>query len=94
MEQGYDHVVVNHSLHYVDPATGLHTNTIEGTWNGLKKKIPRQGFKRDGILQSYLGEQMWRRANKGRLWEAALKAIKNYREQPVEIADEEIMEMV
>jgi hypothetical protein len=34
------HEVVNHSLHYKDPATGIHTNMVEGTWNGLKLKIP------------------------------------------------------
>ena len=26
------HDTVSHSLHYKDPDTGVHTNTIEGTW--------------------------------------------------------------
>lgn len=79
----HNHVAVNHSLFYADPFTGHHTNTIEGKWNGLKKAIPRQGFKNDKMLQEYLGEQMWRRANEGRLWTAGMKAFKNYKE-PVE----------
>lgn len=89
-EQNYDHVAVNHSLHYVDPVTGLHTNTMEGMWNGMKKKIPRQGFKNDKMLQEYLGEQMWRRANKGRLWEAAMEALKKYKKPAAEIAEVDV----
>jgi hypothetical protein len=81
---------VNHSLFYVDPFDGTHTNTIEGKWNGMKKAIPRQGFKTDKMLQEYLGEQMWRRANKGRLWEAAMEALKKYKEPVAEIADVEV----
>lgn len=35
-----DHKVVNHKLYFKDPVTGVHTNTIEGNWNGLKRQIP------------------------------------------------------
>jgi transposase-like protein len=34
--QGYRHRTVNHSIHFVDPHTGAHTNTTEGTWHHVQ----------------------------------------------------------
>ena len=33
---GYVHQTVNHSQHYVDPATGVHANNIEARWAACK----------------------------------------------------------
>ena len=38
-ELGLEYWQVNHSHTFVDPLTGAHTNTIEGTWHGLKLAI-------------------------------------------------------
>lgn len=41
--EGFEHLKVNHSLNFVDPDTGAHTNTIESTWRALKKSLPVSG---------------------------------------------------
>jgi hypothetical protein len=54
-----EHQTVNHTEHFVDPVTGVHTNTIEGTWNGMKMRICRQHFNRE-FIDGALMEFIWR----------------------------------
>ena len=42
-KEGFSHLTVNHSINFVDPATGTHTNTMESTWRALKKSLPKNG---------------------------------------------------
>ena len=73
---GVSHLTVNHSLHFKDPITGVHSNTIEGTWAGIKFKVsPR--CRTDELLDSHLSEFIWRRQNANRLWDALLESIRN-----------------
>jgi hypothetical protein len=44
--QGYTHQTINHSIHFVDPDTRAHTNTIKGTWHQVKVFL-RQYNRRD-----------------------------------------------
>ena len=57
---GYGHGTVNHRYHFVDPATGVHTQSIEGTWTHVKEKLKRHGTS-DDLFPSYLMEYIWRR---------------------------------
>ena len=41
---GLEHKTVNHSLHFKDPKTGVHTNSIEGTWNKVKMNIAPRSY--------------------------------------------------
>ena len=68
------HETVNHSKHFTDPETGVHTNTIEGLWNGIKQQIaPRSRNK--NLIENHLLEFIWRKRNKDRLWEAFIDAL-------------------
>ena len=75
---GLGHEKVNHSEGFVSP-DGICTNTIEGTWNGTKCTMSsRQKTKEKCPL--HVMTFIWRRQNKGNLWNAfieALKSIKN-----------------
>lgn len=71
----YEHLTVNHSKNFKDPVTGAHSNTIEGTWNGLKMRIkPRSRTKNN--IENRLWEFIWRRQNKDKLWDAFIDALK------------------
>jgi hypothetical protein len=61
----YERLTVNHSLNFVDPTTGAHTNTIEGTWNAMKRDIPVRNRRHEG-MEEELWTFMWRRAHKNR----------------------------
>jgi ISXO2-like transposase domain len=57
---GYKHYVVNHSKHFKDPETGIHTNTIEGNWSGLKVKVPKR-YRTKELIHFYLLSYMLKR---------------------------------
>lgn len=72
---GFEHHTVNHSVCFVDPHTGVHTQAIESYWGRHKSRIKSmQGCKRD-FLHSYLQEFMWRERNKPDLFHAFCRAI-------------------
>ena len=59
---GYVHLDVNHSENFVDPGTGAHTNSIEGTWNHVKNRSQRTGGRRTvENLAADLTSFMWLR---------------------------------
>jgi hypothetical protein len=71
-----EHQSVNHSYHFVDPVTGVHTNTIEATWCALKKSIPITRRTR-GKVCGHLIEFIWRRLNQNDLWTAFISALRD-----------------
>ena len=54
-----NHEVVNHSLHFIDPTTGVHTQHVESYWNRVKGKMKHMRGCHAEQLPSYLDEFMW-----------------------------------
>ena len=54
------HQTVNHSITFVDPISGTHTQHIESYWNRTKTKFKRMKGCHSHQIPSYLDEFMWR----------------------------------
>jgi len=81
-QNGYGHQTVNHSRHYVDPNTGVHTNNIEARWNACKARFKAKWGVNRNLIPGYLDEYMWRsRRPRERCFAEILDAIR--RQYPV-----------
>ena len=72
------HNTVNHSLHFVDPVTGVHTQHVESYWNRVKTKLKRMRGCHATQLPSYLDEFLWRERygkTAGEAWQGILVDI-------------------
>ena len=49
----------------VDPFTGAHSNTIEGVWSQIKRKLKAMNGTLKSKLPSYLDEYNWRKCYPG-----------------------------
>ena len=78
-----EHKTVNHSLHYVDPHTGVHTQSIESYWANKKYSIKvMKGCLRDH-LPSYLQEFMWRERNRDNTFENMCILLAHLQQNPL-----------
>ena len=73
----YEHQTVNHTLHFVDPKTGVHTQNVESYWNKQKNKIKRMCGCRRSQLKSYLDQYMWLERNKNHKFINFCKLLQN-----------------
>jgi hypothetical protein len=69
-----EHRTVNHSREFVS-ADGVHTNSIEGTWCGLKLMIPKRN--RSANVEDHLWEYIWRKLHRDNVWGSFLEALKS-----------------
>ncbi|KAJ8651319.1 hypothetical protein O0I10_013188 [Lichtheimia ornata] len=70
----YRHMTVNHAKEF-KTVTGVHTNTIEGTWNGIKSLI-RTRHRTAPTMKYRLAEFIFRRKHANDLWGGVVKALK------------------
>lgn len=78
-EPDYIHLKVNHSLNFVDPDSGAHTQKIENTWREAKRRNKKQFGTHRQMLDSYLCEFVWRMRNKHECpFTAIMKDIKEF----------------
>jgi hypothetical protein len=56
---GFEHRVVVHERHFVDPETGVHTNGVENYWQRCKKRLKRIHGTNQALLPSHLDEFLW-----------------------------------
>ena len=68
------HQSINHSIQFVDPVTGVHTQNVESYWNRVKTKFKRMKGVQESMLPSYLDEFMWRERH-GRTANVALQSL-------------------
>ena len=54
------HSTVNHSVTFVNPVSGTHTQNIESYWGKAKRKLKNMTGCHASQLPSYLDEFMWR----------------------------------
>ncbi len=59
-DPNYTHLTVNHSVSFVEPTTGVHTQNIENTWMRVKGKQKKQEGMSRTLLPTYLEEFMLR----------------------------------
>ena len=61
----YQHITVNHTIHFINPANGACTNTVEGLRNKAKNRNKKQWGTHRTMVDSYMCEFMWRERNNG-----------------------------
>ena len=78
LPQNYTHLTVNHSVNFVDPVTGAHTQMIEGHWSQVKRKYRQMNGTSDALFNSYLSEYIFRKHYKINVFMNIIYWIRHY----------------
>ena len=58
---GFNHQTVNHSINFINPMIGAHTQHRERAWKAAKERNKRHNGTHRGMIDSYMCEFMWRK---------------------------------
>ena len=61
---GFQRLTINHTLHFVDPRSGAHTQSVERSWKSAKERNKQHKGTRRQMLDSYSCEWMWRQRHR------------------------------
>ena len=75
---GFVHSTVNHSLRFIDPETGAHTQAIESYWAKIKNRIKQRKGVLGEKLDLYLVEWMWKDNIYNENWNNVMELIRRY----------------
>lgn len=70
--------MVSHSENFVDPYTGAHSNTTEGVWSQIKRKLKAMNGTVKSKLPSYLDKYNWQKCYPGDPFDNLLEAIAEF----------------
>lgn len=73
----FTHLTVNHSVNFVDPNSGAHTNTIESTWRALKKSLLSNGIQKT-MYDSYFSQYCIRKLYLNDSTDQFTRFLRNY----------------
>ena len=79
-QMNYIHNTVIHKEHFINPADGTHTNSIENLWSHLKYKLKLVKGSQKKMTDGHIDEFMYRynRASEGPVFELLLQDIERY----------------
>lgn len=60
LPEGYQHLTVNHSINFVDPETGAHTQNVESPWQKFKQRHRHEYGTARSLFESCVSDYCWR----------------------------------
>jgi hypothetical protein len=83
-KHGFQHDVIVHKNHLVDPKTGIHTNNVEAFWQRCKRRFKQMYGTSRNLLPSHIDKFLWRdRFGKSltHQWKGTLRLLKEHYNQ-------------
>ena len=57
----FQHLTVNYSISFINPVTGVHTQTVVSSWGQAKKRLRNSMTTNPDLLDTHLAEVCWRK---------------------------------